>query len=325
MTSEAPTPLPMVISDDASPDNLGSVQYEGGSLLRAREIYTADVCGWAQTLCAVHDDAADVICVYKMLSDMQSSFDNAQRCYQAMCRSLAVAPHRAVLRTCADHDGFRASLRSRNDRSTSPSSRAQRRLTLGSSDSREDDAPRAVAASPPPPPMVYEPSTAWRVDLAHAYIGLRGVIALLAALPQLTQVHYINLSYCRLDSTQVVLLCRACRPAALPLLDTLVLSHNPFGSLAGEALVELCVAHPNIVNVHVDGVELIAPVHRRLMDRLALNRQRRGLLADDAKASPRNSLDAIAVASTSLAEHAVPASSNADGTSQGDDASPVST
>jgi hypothetical protein len=114
------------------------------------------------------------------------------------------------------------------------------------------------------------------LDLSTEYFGVRGFLAFIVTIPRLPKtITNINLQTLRLDSTLVVLLAHTLKEVgAANSIESLDLSHNTFGSLGAQALVEMAEHCANIIQLKVDGVEMVAPVHRKLAAVVSRNRVR---------------------------------------------------
>lgn len=219
---------------------------------------TARICGWAPALLATQPHgrpARDVLVAFRVLQ--RYAVPDAAACYAGMCAVLETAPVAAVLACCHANAALAAAA------ARSVDTAAVAGVELRGSDVEAacaDDERRRVAVS---------------LDLTPCYLGIRGVLAVLVTLPTLHALETLIWRQSLLDSNAVVLLAQVATAARMPALRRIDVSHNPFGSVGAQSLVELAaVRNPNLVGVGVDGVEMLAGLHRRLADVLVRNRMR---------------------------------------------------
>ena len=120
------------------------------------------------------------------------------------------------------------------------------------------------------------------IDVSSEYIGVRGYLAFFVVLPSLPYLETLKMPRSRMDTTLVVLLSHSCGygrrmgkdlpslvPSSLARLD---LSNNPFGSVGAQALAELVGKRSSLVEITLEGVEMIAAVHTKLQKSLSRNK-----------------------------------------------------
>jgi hypothetical protein len=276
--------------------------------LKPRDVAPDRVCGLAPQLLAVHPQAADVLTTYAMLASQRlQGYSRAAVWYASIIRGLGIkAPNKVMLSCCdaSDHLTYsafvspspadvtpvhpqllQASMTSdangqrggggdgARDFDNSAEESAQCSATSGASSPSKSAARNssvAGGATQQKPPLV--PGV--DLDLTNAYLGVRGLLAVISALPLLPHLRSIRLRNCGLDSTLIVLLAHAA--GKLTKLEVLDVSHNPCSSIGAEAIAELCRAVPTLVKVDVDGIEMVHPIFDRIARRVALNVAQRG-------------------------------------------------
>nr|CCC89995.1 conserved hypothetical protein [Trypanosoma congolense IL3000] len=121
------------------------------------------------------------------------------------------------------------------------------------------------------------------LDLHNTYLGHRALLPILLTLSLCTWIEYINLQEERLTTTLIELLCEAL--AGLPRISVIDVSGNPFGSFGVEALLKLVRRRESIVECHVNGVQCVGALSRRLQ--AACERNARGFHKCEGTEDPR--------------------------------------
>lgn len=108
------------------------------------------------------------------------------------------------------------------------------------------------------------------LNFDRTYIGKVHWIAIFLTIHGCVRLRKFNACRQRLTSVLVEMLCRALEK--LPVLYSLDLSYNPFGSTGVKYLIALCKKKPLLVYCGFNGIQCISSVCRRLEDIITRNR-----------------------------------------------------
>lgn len=177
----------------------------------------------------------DVLLAYRSLNHLRMAHSSAQGCYEDLCAAMDVQPDKTFLQCCLANDTL-----------------CETGLAAAALDTETTEA-------------------ATTLDMHRSYVAVRSFLPIVCSLRMCFALQCINFAGCRLDATQIVLLCDALSPSYVGSLKMIDVSRNPFGSVGVQALLQLALKHHSVVNIVVDGVETVPALHRRLVSALRRN------------------------------------------------------